>query len=154
MAKTIWKGEIPLGPDGAWLLLSGPLLPHVELTATGLNVWFEVAVFDEPVRRDLRVVLTGQMIPESWQWIATAKDGGFVGHLYDATPSTEPEGGQLMRERLRAMCKLLESDGHMTPVATRQILAVVEAEQHADALAEQSARYASTPMQDDAGRDE
>ncbi|TFD80699.1 hypothetical protein E3T54_02860 [Cryobacterium sp. Sr8] len=27
---------------------------------------------------------------------------------------------------MKAMCKLLEGDGHMTPIATRQILSVVE----------------------------
>lgn len=30
-----------------------------------------------------------------------------------------------MKERIEALCRLLESEGHMTPAATRQILAVV-----------------------------
>lgn len=32
-----------------------------------------------------------------------------------------------LEENMRAMCRLLEGDGHMTPIATRQILAVIAA---------------------------
>ncbi|MDY7542622.1 MULTISPECIES: hypothetical protein [unclassified Cryobacterium] len=54
-----------------------------------------------------------------------------------------------MHAQMAAMCKLLESEGHMTPIATRQILQVVEAaEQRAD-LARQNEHYTKQPMSDD-----
>ncbi len=81
MAKTIWKDVVKLG-DEPTTIITSKLLPHVE---EGLLVWFETPQEDPaPEVHTLHVVLTGQFIPDAWEWVATARDHqtGYVGHLY------------------------------------------------------------------------
>lgn len=84
MAKSVWKTLVPLGRNGGSVTTSR-LLPHVAWDPKGLIVWFETPQEDPaPMVHHLHVVLTGDMFPDSWEWIASVRHErtGFVGHLY------------------------------------------------------------------------
>lgn len=84
--KTVYKYHVTLSHKGTLVKLTGPILPHTELTEGGLDFWAEVGVFETPVEHELKVFVTGQDIPDNARWIATNKLGAFVGHLYEMMP--------------------------------------------------------------------
>lgn len=82
--RTVWKFDVPVTdaprlemPEGARFLSAGPG-GHGRLW-----IWAEVDTSNPPEPRSLRIVGTGNPMPEVGAYIATVQAPPFVWHVYE-----------------------------------------------------------------------
>jgi hypothetical protein len=93
--KTVFKYLVPLEDEVVKIdMPTGAVLRHVASQGSMPTMWFEVDPEAASELRQFKVIGTGHVVPEGWDYIGTVMTGVFVWHIYE-WPIGLTDGGYL-----------------------------------------------------------